>query len=233
MSIEHRTQESTARYAAILRERFETQGILRELTGYPNFVVWRYSFVDGQRKKPPFDPNSGHPASPIEPRSWGTLDTALSSLATGRYQGIGFMLSRSHFSGIDLDHSVVDGTLVPWAKEIVAAMDTYTEYSPSWNKAAGTGGVHLLVEGKPPGSKKAGTIEVYGEKHYLTITTNHVPGTPSTINKRQEALDALYRRLAPPGEERPFQNTQGSAIRLSKTVKTGEGQQRDTRPDDN
>ncbi len=61
-------------------------------------------------------------------------------------------------------------------------MDTYTEYSPSWNRAAGTGGVHLLVEGKPPGSKKAGNIEVYGEKHYLTITTNHFPGTPTTTN---------------------------------------------------
>ena len=29
------------------------------------------------------------------------------------------------------------------------------------------------------------------------------------------------------------ENTSGAAIRLSKTVKTGEGQQRDTRPDDN
>ena len=29
------------------------------------------------------------------------------------------------------------------------------------------------------------------------------------------------------------ENTRGAAIRLSKTVKTGEGQQRDNRPDDN
>ncbi len=33
--------------------------------------------------------------------------------------------------------------------------------------------------------------------------------------------------------QRRKQNTRGSAIRLSKTVKTGEGQQRDSRPDDN
>src|SRR5712692_10173422 len=202
MNAEHPQRERAVRYAAILRERFETKGILRELAGYPNFVMWRYSPVDGQRKKPPFDPNTHQSASPTEPQTWGTLETALTALATGKYQGIGFMLSHSPFSGIDLDHSVKEGKLFPWAQALVETMDTYGEYSPSWNKAEGTGGVHLLVEGKPPGSKKVGNIEVYGEKHYLTITTNHLPGTPLTINSRQEALEALYRQLAPPVEQR-------------------------------
>ncbi len=209
MNIEHPQRERAARYAAILRERFEQKGILQELAGYPNFVMWRYSLVDRQRKKPPFDPNTHKSASPIEPRSWGTLETALTTLATGKYQGIGFMLSHSPFSGIDLDHCIAEGTLQPWAQEIIKAMHTYTEYSPSWNKAEGTGGVHLLVEGKPPASKKAGNIEIYGEKHYLTITTNHILGTSTTINARQEALDALYRRIAPLVVERPTQNTRG------------------------
>ncbi len=119
------------------------------------------------------------------------------------------MLSHSPFSGIDLDHCIEEGTQQPWAQEIIRALGTYTEYSPSWNKAAGTGGVHLLVEGKPPGSKKAGNIEVYGEKHYLTITTNHVPGIPTIIECRQEALEALYRSVTTPVEERPTQNTGG------------------------
>jgi len=39
------------------------------------------------------------------------------------------------------------------------------------------GGVHLLVEGKPPTSKKAGNIEVYGEKHYLTISGSEFGAT--------------------------------------------------------
>ena len=211
MSIEHPQREKAVRYAAILRERFEQKGVLRELAGYPNFVMWRYSLVDGQRKKPPFDPNTNQPASPIDRTTWGTLETALTTLATGKFNGIGFMLSHSPFSGIDLDHSVEGGTLLPWAKAIAEAMDTYGEYSPSWNKATGTGGVHLLVEGKPARSKKVGNLEVYGEKHYLTITTNHLPGTPTTIESRQEALDALYRQVAPPVEERPFQNTSGVA----------------------
>ncbi len=215
MSIEHQRVEQAARYAANLRERFEQKGTLRELAGHPNFVVWRYGLIDGQRKKPPFNPNTHQAASPTDSETWGTLETALTAVATGRYQGIGFMLSHSPFSGIDLDRCIEGGTLQPWAKTIVEALDTYTEYSPSWNKATGTGGVHLLVEGKPPGSKKTGNIEVYGEKHYLTITTNHFPETPTMIESRQKALDALYRSIAPPVVERPTQNTRGAAIRLS------------------
>ena len=209
MNAEHPQRERAAKYAAILRERFEIKGILAELQGYPNFIVWRYAVLDRQRKKLPFDPTTHKPASPTEPRTWGSLDTALTALATGKYQGIGFMLSHSPFAGLDLDHSVEGGTLLPWAKAIVEAMDTYTEYSPSWNKATGTGGVHLLVEGKPASSKKVGNIEIYREKHYLTITTNHIPDTSATINKRQEALGALYRTIAPPVVERPYQNTSG------------------------
>jgi len=99
-----------------------------------------------------------------------------------KWQSATLDISAEISSCIDLDHCIAEGSIQPWAQEIIMTMDTYTEYSPSWNRAAGTGGVHLLVEGKPPGSKKAGNIEVYGEKHYLTITTNHFPGTPTTTN---------------------------------------------------
>ncbi len=217
MSTERTRQETASAYAAHLKERFEQKGILREIAGYPNFVVWQYKEENGQRKKPPVNPNTLHPASPTDRTTWGTLKTALSAVATSKYQGIGFMLSHSPFSGIDLDHCIESGRLQPWAQEIINELDTYTEYSPSWNRATGTGGVHLLVEGKPPASKKAGNIEVYGEKHYLTITTRHLQGTPATINSRQEALDTLYRTIAPPVVERPFQNTRGGAPALPRT----------------
>ena len=46
MSSERPREESAARYAEALRERFETKGTLRELQEYPNFVVWRYVSVD-------------------------------------------------------------------------------------------------------------------------------------------------------------------------------------------
>src|SRR6266700_1522442 len=217
MSTERTRQETASTYAAHLKERIEQKGILQELAGYPNFVIWQYKEENGQRKKPPVNPNTLHPASPADRTTWGTLETALSAVATSKYQGIGFMLSHSPFSGIDLDHCIQEGSMQPWAQEIINTLDTYTEYSPSWSRATGTGGVHLLVEGKPPASKKAGNIEVYGEKHYLTITTKHLPGTPAIVNSRQEALDALYRTLTPPVVERSFQNTRGGAPGLPLT----------------
>jgi putative DNA primase/helicase len=217
MSTERSQQETASTYAAHLKERIEQKGILQELAGYPNFVVWHYKEENGQRKKPPINPNTRLPASPTDRTTWATLESALSAVATSTYQGIGFMLSHSPFAGIDLDHCIQEGRLQPWAQEIIEKLNTYTEYSPSWNRVKGTGGVHLLVEGKPPASKKAGNIEVYGEKHYLTITTRHLEGTPATINSRQEALDALYRTLTPPIADRPFQNTSGGAPGLPLT----------------
>ncbi len=94
MSTERTRQETASAYAAHLKERFETKGILRELAGYPNFVVWQYKVENGQRKKPPVNPMTHRPASPADRATWGTLASALSAVATGNYQGIGFMLSR-------------------------------------------------------------------------------------------------------------------------------------------
>jgi putative DNA primase/helicase len=217
MNPEHTRSERFSSYAATLKERF-AQGMLAELAPYPNFVVWRYRVIDGQKKKPPFNPNSHQPASPTESTTWGSLETALRALATGNFQGIGFMLSHSPFSGIDLDHCLQDGSVEPWAQEIITALNTYTEYSPSWNRKTGTGGVHLLVAGKPLTNKKVGTIELYGQKRYLTLTTNHLEGTPTTIEHRQEAIEALYRRCAPPVVHGDSQNTRlggGSSASLT------------------
>jgi primase-polymerase (primpol)-like protein len=113
MSAERSRQETASTYAAWLKERFEQKGILRELAGYPNFIVWRYREVGGQRKKPPFDPTTHRPASPTDSTTWGTLETALQALATGNYRGVGFILSHSPYAGIDLDHSVQEGKLLP------------------------------------------------------------------------------------------------------------------------
>ena len=67
MHTEHEyEQDNTARLSETLRERFETQASLQELAEYPNFVVWRYALIDGQRKKPPFHPATHRAASPTD-----------------------------------------------------------------------------------------------------------------------------------------------------------------------
>ena len=49
-------------------------------------------------------------------------------------------------------------------------------------------------------------IEMYGQERFTTITTDHLTETPLTIERRQDALAALYQRFAPV-RENEIQNT--------------------------
>ena len=136
------------------------------------------------------------------PKSWGSLDQSLRAHESGNYSGIGFMLTPPMVM-IDLDHSYdrQSGVITdPQAAEIVQSVNSYTELSPS-----GTG-LHILAYVDKPIRSLHTAIEIYGQDRFTTITTDYLTGTPTTIEWRQDALDALYKRFAPPGgrpERRP------------------------------
>jgi putative DNA primase/helicase len=208
MRPEQSRHEQFIQYAEALRERF-AEGLLSELQDLPQCVVWRAELEDGKPKKVPYNPNYAH-LSPIQarasvriPTSWGTLEQALTALESGHYSGLGFVLTPPLVM-IDLDHSVERATGAitdPNAQEIVEALNSYTETSPS-----GTG-LHILTFGQLPGKGIHTAIEMYGHDRFTTITTNHLAGTPATIEQRQEAVDALYQRFAPAVRETDNQNT--------------------------
>jgi len=188
-----------------LKQRLE-KGILSELLPYRQWVVWRYQLVNGQWKKPPFNPANGRAARTNDQRTWGTFPQAIYQLETGRYHGIGFVFSDNDpFTGTDLDHSVdADGTIAAWAQTYIAALDSYTEYSPSRK------GLHILTQANLPGpGKKAGDVEMYASMRYFTITADHLTGTPRTINERQAEQTALYETLAAPYTPGMNENTGG------------------------
>src|SRR5437879_363492 len=198
-------QRDYAGYAQDLRERLQS-GLLSELTPYPQFVVWKYTLENQKLKKRPYQPKTHLPAKTNDPSTWTDVTVALRTLATGRYNGIGFVFTESDpFTGIDLDACVgKDGSIAPWAQEIITTLASYTEYSPSKL------GVHVLTELQKPFSgagRKRGNIEVYATDRFFTLTTDQVPGTPTTIAQRQDAIEALYQRIAPVGAERTLQNT--------------------------
>src|SRR5258708_24851770 len=100
-------------------------------------------------------------------------------MGLGGYDGIGYVPTDDDgFTLADLDgcRDVETGELAAWARAFVARFDTYTEVSPS-----GTG-LRLVLKGKKPGIKCdfAGG-EVYDARHFVTITGNHLPGTPTTV----------------------------------------------------
>jgi primase-polymerase (primpol)-like protein len=192
---EHNRQERSATYAASLKERFSS-GILTELQGLPQWVVWRAEADrEGKQKKAPYNPNVRDAYASVKaPQTWGSLDQALTALATGMYSGIGFVITPP-LVFIDLDHCISQETgeiTTPQAAEIIERINSYTEISPS-----GTG-LHVLTYGQLPGKGIHTEIELYGSDRFATITTKHLATTPTTIEHRQEALNLLYQQFALP-----------------------------------
>jgi putative DNA primase/helicase len=202
---EQSRKEHFTAYAHMLKERFNS-GMLSQLQGLPQWVVWRSELEDGKKKKVPYNPQYHLAKARVTiPKSGGTLNQALHELETGNYSGIGFILTPPLVM-VDLDRSVDRATGIitdPQAAEIVQELTSYTERSPS-----GTG-LHILAYGVLPGKGIHTAVEIYGQDHFTTITTNHLPGTSATIQHRQVAVTALYHRFAPPVERREFQNTRG------------------------
>jgi primase-polymerase (primpol)-like protein len=110
--------------------------------------------------------------------------------------GVGFVFTAiDRFLGVDLDdcREPEDGTLSEPACEIVEELDSYTEVSPS-----GTG-VHVLAVGSlPEGRSRHGTVEMYDDARFFTITGEHVADTPATLERRSEALAAVHDEYVQP-----------------------------------
>jgi putative DNA primase/helicase len=201
---ERTRQERLSDYAKMLKERFDA-GSLAELQPLPQWVVWRAELEDKKVKKVPYNPTHNLIRASVKvPKSWGTLEEALHALESGNYSGLGFMLTPPLVM-IDLDNSYDrrTGTITdPQAQAIVQHLNSYTEASPGK-------GLHVLAYGTLPGKGIHTGIEMYGQDRFTTITTDHLAGTPTTIEKRQEAIEALYYRFAPPLVQREMQNTSG------------------------
>jgi putative DNA primase/helicase len=209
MNHEQTRLERFIAYTAMLKERFES-GMLAGLQDLNQWVVWRAELEDGKPKKVPYNPHYSHlshiqPRASVKiPKSLGTLDAALHALETGNYSGLGFMLT-SPLVMVDLDHSydrqrrtITD----PQAEEIIHTLDSYTEASPG-------SGLHVLAYGSLPGKNIHTAIEIYSQDRFTTITTDHITGTPTSIEHRQDAINALYSQFAPPVTETIIQNIVG------------------------
>ena len=91
------------------------------------FVLWKYEMKDEQMTKVPYQVN-GRRANPADAATFADYDTVIK--AVSGYNGISLGAFRS-YGMIDIDHCIEDGELSPLAKDIVNALDSYTEISPS------------------------------------------------------------------------------------------------------
>jgi hypothetical protein len=160
------------------------------------WVLWRLEMVRNNRgelvpTKVPYQRSGAH-ASSTDPSTWCTYAEA--QAAVGSYTGVGVMMSQGK-GCVDLDHCVVDGNILPWAREIIIGLDSYAEFSPS-----GTG-VHILGDDiKLPGKGRkrpyeTGAVEIYDTARFLTFTGRWLPKTPADILPRRSQFNALYQRM--------------------------------------
>lgn len=162
-----------------------------ELTTIPRWVNWRYSFDQkrGKWTKDPWQPDFSR-ASSTDAQTWSEFEHVQIAYETIGYDGIGFVVSDAdEICGFDFDHVLdADARIIdPQVAERVARLDSYTEVSP------GGDGLRVFVKGKlPPEGRKIGGFECYENARFLSVTGRHFLGTPLTINKRQEAIDAVH-----------------------------------------
>jgi len=146
------------------------------------FCVWvAEPRENGKVNKAPRHPNGGWRLSVKEPDRWATFDQVQQAYSSGKYDGIGVLLtSGSGVVGIDIDdweslvaaHQDVFATL---AKFILQG--GYVERSPSGK------GLRAFVKGHLVGTgEKSGGFEVYDDGRFLTVTGQQLEALNVSFN---------------------------------------------------
>lgn len=181
----------------------DPEGIPATLTPLDQWTCWQWQRRHGKWTKIPISPVTSSQARSNDPDTWSDFERAVEHMKRRSLSGVGFMFHpEDGFAGVDLDdcRDVETGELETWTREIVSALDSYAEVSPS-----GTG-IKLFVRGTlPPGRKRRGSIEMYGRGRFFTTTGHRLEGSPCEVRDASEALSTLHARLfgeqAAPGHD--------------------------------
>ena len=160
------------------------------LRNHAQWVCWSSQVRGGKTTKVPIDPWTGDFASTADPNTWGTFDDVLTMATDPAIDGIGFVFtSGGPYVGVDLDgcRDPETGVLSDEAVEIVTRLHSYTEVSPS-----GTG-LHIIVSGElPDGSRRRGSVEIYEESRFFTMTGRHLHATPQMVCHRSGPISRVH-----------------------------------------
>ena len=192
-------------------------GIPEELKQQQRWLLWRAvpkADKPGKTDKPPHCAHDGKAADVKDALAWAAFTTATKKLTkgNGHFAGLGFALGEG-WAGIDIDHcrDPATGEIDPGAEDVIAALDSYSEVSPS-----GTG-VKVFVHGaKPegvgcrfrlnaewqPDPDGEHEVEVYDRERFFAVTGARLANTPATVEERTEQLGELLGWLASAKKER-------------------------------
>jgi predicted P-loop ATPase len=195
------------------------------LAGKPRWVAWQNESRGGKGTKVPYAPD-GRKGKADDPATWGTRPAAearAARIVNGRGGGIGIQLGDLgggvHLGGLDLDSCIADdGELAPWAAEILTAVPTYTERSPSGRGLkmffyAATADVRPFLDqiGVAPdhwgtrrsvpgrnGGDHGPAIEVYFARRYFAVTDDRRLEAPDKIATLDAGTLGRLAKVIPP-----------------------------------
>ena len=193
-------------------KRWIEENIPVELKSLPIWVGFK--FKPQENKKPlkePFNAATGGKACSNNSRTWRSFAEVTGKAETMRFDAIGIGLAHPYV-GIDLDHSVSDGIIQPWAQEIIFFIDSYTEFSPSKT------GIHIICKGTLPKGRKFGelNVEMYQKTRFFTVTGDIVPECLTAINDRTVQVEKLFEECERKNEAKKFSKSIFDRIAKSK-----------------
>jgi putative DNA primase/helicase len=152
------------------------------------WVCWRYATREEGKKpdKRPINPHTLGNAGPYWRNSWSTFPTAYATYlrhqglnTSSHLDGVGFFLTADDpYVAVDMDFSITPDGITDHAQEVIKGLESYSEVSPSGQ------GIRIMVASPTPiGNFKSKELEMYSHARYVTLTGNHVAGTPLEITK--------------------------------------------------
>ncbi|HEX5422265.1 MAG TPA: hypothetical protein VFW94_01855, partial [Candidatus Acidoferrales bacterium] len=152
--------------------------------------------ADGTQRMDKIPYNPAYPfarrrkAESDNPQTWGTYEQAVANVASG-FSGIGFEFGtedkKSGFVGGDLDGCVANGEIAPWAKQILAEVNSYSEQSQSET------GAHFITRGVVPSAAKIGSAELYDCERFFVFTGKRLAEYPAEV--RAYDCSTLHARI--------------------------------------
>ena len=157
--------------------------------------------------KIPMNTTKPFPASSTNPNTWGSFETAISAVADGRYDYIGFVFNDNGIVGIDIDDGYdKDGFLSEIAIDIIGKCKSYTEKSKSGR------GFHILVKGDLPfkGKNSLKGVEIYKTARYFIMTGDTL--LYRKMVESQDAIDYIIEKYFPEVRENESNTIGGNTI---------------------
>lgn len=194
----------------------DVEGIPASMLDTPRWAPWRAVWNEKKRKYEKIPHRARQPGYGLSTKStqgWAPFHVAMAVYLQnpGKFAGVGYLVTGEKvagtaadvfapgdLAGVDLDHcrDAATGEIAPWAAEVIAKLDSYTEVSPS-----GTG-LRVMVRA----GLNADTIdhqrgiEIYGgtQARFVTITGQRVDGSRRDVRPAPagvlEGLAAKYQR---------------------------------------